>query len=556
MRHLVALLVVLAVMVAAGGAHPDRAAAAEPGVVLVGGAAAGSPQALGALQSSGARWARVFLFWHGVEPARGQLDDGVLAAYDGIVDQVRAQGKRLVLVVTGAPAWASGADDVITPPRDPDDYASFIGRLAARWKGKVDAFEVWNEQDEGRFWKGGPDPAGYTRLLRGAHAAVKRADPSATVVLGGMVGNDYGFLEKVYAAGGKGAFDAVGVHTDTACNRTAPDQYYREADGRIGRFSFLGYREVKKVMLAQGDDKPIWMTELGWSSTSARCDVGAGAGTVAGGVPAQQQADFLRLAYNCLAQDDAVQVGIWFSLSDDTQADTPEGRFGLTSFGFSPKPAWEAFRTVASDGPNLNRACGDFGGPTIGRTTPVPGTFFYGPLRMSLAATDPQGIARLRILADGRTVRSFNGTSGSITWQGAKRLSPGTHTITFVAFDNNGNESRSQVRVTKPGSGKWRSLRTSLGLTLGRPRGTARTVNLRIASVPVVQGLPGKVRLVAQRRIKGRWRMQYRIDKPASRTLTAVSRTWVRGRWRVRASYRRTGPFRASTTAWKTFTVR
>ncbi len=82
---------------------------------------------------------------------------------------------------------------------------------------------------------------------------MKAADPGVTVVTTGMVGNNYAFLADVYAAGGGGSFDAVGVHTDTACLLTSPAEYYREPNGRVGRYSFTGYREVHDVMTANGD---------------------------------------------------------------------------------------------------------------------------------------------------------------------------------------------------------------------------------------------------------------------------------------------------------------
>ena len=77
-------------------------------------------------------------------------------------------------------------------------------------------------------------------------------DPSALVLAGASTGNDYPFLEGLYAAGAGESFDGVAVHTDTACLVTPPDSYYREADGRVGRFSFLGFREVAECWNATG----------------------------------------------------------------------------------------------------------------------------------------------------------------------------------------------------------------------------------------------------------------------------------------------------------------
>ena len=101
---------------------------------------------------------------------------------------------------------------------------------------------------------------------------------SDVVVTGGLIGNDMDFVAALYAHGARGSFDAVGVHTDTACLTDGPGRYYRDERGRIGRYTFSGYREVHAVMADHGDGaKPIWMTEIGWNTQSTRprsCNVG------------------------------------------------------------------------------------------------------------------------------------------------------------------------------------------------------------------------------------------------------------------------------------------
>ena len=90
------------------------------------------------------------------------------------------------------------------------------------------------------------------------------------------------------------SFDAAAVHTDTACLTSAPDSFYRDG-GRLAQFTFLGYREVLASMAARGDGgKPIWMTELGWTSTGGAsgplCASGTWAGQKPAGVTQAQQA--------------------------------------------------------------------------------------------------------------------------------------------------------------------------------------------------------------------------------------------------------------------------
>ena len=60
-----------------------------------------------------------------------------------------------------------------------------MGALAAHFKGRGMAYEIWNEQNLQREWEGAPLSASdYVRLLSGAYQAVKAADPSAIVVSG------------------------------------------------------------------------------------------------------------------------------------------------------------------------------------------------------------------------------------------------------------------------------------------------------------------------------------------------------------------------------------
>jgi len=280
------------------GTSAVPASAAEPGVGL---GAVGPPQ-IANVKTLGVHWVRMFLQWPELQPTPGPISSNKLAYYERIFTQL-PPGTKVILDVVDSPEWETGSSDPHAPPRNPNDYAAFVAMLAQRWGRLVSAYEIWNEEDASRWWTGGPDPTAYANLLKAAYPAIKAANPSATVVLGGLTGNDYQFLEGVYAAGAKGFFDAVGVHTDTACNILSPYEFLREPGHRMIPDSFLAYREVHAVMLANGDEKPIWMTELSWRTTSAVCPEGAWAGQKPEGVSDEQQAIFLSQAYHCLAEN-------------------------------------------------------------------------------------------------------------------------------------------------------------------------------------------------------------------------------------------------------------
>jgi hypothetical protein len=343
-----ALAALLACVFATAGAY-----AAVPGI-NVGGNFFFSKRTYHAVAQSGAGYARFFMFWQTIEPKRGRFDEFTLKAYEHALASLPA-GTRALFVVVGTPPWAGGRFNSHASPRHPAEYASFLHYLAGRFAGKVAAWEIWNEPDAPIWFTG--NAAQYTALLKVAYPAVKSADPNATVVTGGLTGNNFHFLQQLYADGAKGSFDVVSDHTDTACNLNPPGRFTRDRDGRINQFSFLGYREVHKVMLANGDNKPIWLTEMGWDTSRRLCDAGRYRGQKAGGISEASQASYLTRAYHCLALDPYVQVSFWFQLQDYAAQDSSQNRYGLLRSNFTHKPAFKAFSNYAHSGDHLHGAC-------------------------------------------------------------------------------------------------------------------------------------------------------------------------------------------------------
>ncbi len=287
------------------------------------------------LEDSGAGWVRMQLDWNWLD-----ADPGLIRMYDDAVDTARAAGTRVLLIASQTPSWASGSAKAEAPPLDPGTYGDWLRTMVAHFKGRVDAYEIWNEPDTLNFWPSGPDAADYVALLKAGHAAVKDVDPSAEVVFGGLVGGNREYLEEAYAAEpdlGRW-FDVMAVHPYVA-HGGAPDVVKRGPDGHIERGSFASYRELHDVLVEHGDDKPMWITEFGYATTTQA--------QYWGGVDEQTQADYLRRAYEFLEQDPYVEILYWYNLRNNfwaPEADTWEDQLGLVRANFAPKPAYAAFR--------------------------------------------------------------------------------------------------------------------------------------------------------------------------------------------------------------------
>jgi hypothetical protein len=559
------LLITVVLALAACALSAPAAPAATPGLNLSG---VPTAQQLDEAEAVGARAVRVFVLWDTVNTTPA------IVGYGNMVKDIQRRGLTPILVIVSGNRTAP----------DVASYADFLDHLASQAAGGTPAvaYEIWNEEDALDWWKPAPDPAAYVQLFNAASSAIRRADGAAVVIVGPTTGNNYDWINSLYDAGLRGSsFDAVAVHTDTACLTSAPDSYYRD-NGRIGRFTFLSYREVRATMLAHGDDKPIWMTELGWSSSQGAnahplCQSGTFAGQKPSGVTEAEQADNLKLAYHCLALDPYVQMGIWFTARDAPGESLDELRhYGILRSDLTRKPAWDAFKAVAGarNGDALPGVpCGDFEAPTVKILVPGEGLGFEGSLKIEASAVDTggSGLARITFRVDGNAdeIRNFttdlaNGRTVSLDWQGAKNLSTGDHTIRVEAVDNAGNVGAETVTVTKAAAGTLKST-MSTRTRIYRVRCTRRvcTVTGKVSG-PKGISVGGKAKIAWQQRIKvsknGRTRRVYKTIhrglKPAGKPFKFKQRLRRSGSWRVKVFYLGKAPLKKSASPFVSFKVK
>jgi len=350
------------------------------------------------------------------------------------------------------------------------------------------------------------------------------------------------------------------VHTDTACLVDPPSSFYRE-NGQVARFTFLGFRSVHDVMVANGQgDKPIWMTELGWTTATSTCGRGMWAGQKAAGVSEAQQAANIREAYHCLAGYPYVQVGLWFTLKDTNSHGDELDHYGLQRIDGSHKPAWDAFRSVATQGDSMTSPCGDFDAPSLKVVSPGTSEQYVQVLTISAVATDATSVARITFQADGKEIRNFTGAdvgSGKtvkLEWQGAKSLAFGKHTITVLALDLQGNASTVNVPVTRVKK-LAATLKTKMKLGKVKVKGRKASISGRVSKTASA-GLSGKVRVYWQQKRKGKWKTIHGGLKPANKPFTFRQKLKRSGTWRVQIKYVNVAPYKSSVATSKSFKVR
>ncbi len=287
------------------------------------------------LAGAGVTWTRIDIGWDAIQPQRGaRLSSWHIDLADRCVDMARARGLRVLGMLHMTPGWANGEQGTNVPPTDVGDYAWIAGWAARHFRGRIAAWEVWNEPNLADFWAG--DVVDYVALLRAAYPAFKQGDPQARVVFGGVAYNDDAYIRKAYAAGAKGSFDVLATHPYQGRGDLRPEA---PDDGTIWRLSHLP--AVRKVMVANGDGgKPIWFSEFGWSAHGNW----SGIPSWQRGVSLQLQARYLVRALEYIKRYPYVTQTFWYAERNRTDSNVQANNYGLLYRDLTPKPAYHALQ--------------------------------------------------------------------------------------------------------------------------------------------------------------------------------------------------------------------
>jgi polysaccharide biosynthesis protein PslG len=244
---------------------------------------------LGLIREAGFTWVKQTFAWRDIELEQGKFDWSRADRVVFLATEVFTH--NLIIRLDREPWWDRldyPLDQGIAagPPRTLEHFFEFCGVIAARYRGKVAAYQVWNEPNLAREWGGQtPDAARYVEMLKGCYAAIKRADPRALVISAGLspTGNgppaaipDDQYLEQMYRAGAAPYFDLLGLHAPgfRAAPETPPGLVAQVPElGGQRFFAFRHVEDMRAIMLRYGDaDKQVAILEFGWTSDPVNKD--------------------------------------------------------------------------------------------------------------------------------------------------------------------------------------------------------------------------------------------------------------------------------------------
>jgi len=313
------------------------------------------------VRGAGFDWVKQQIRWEFYEPSRGQYDLGSL---DEVVNNANAAGINLLFSVVTSPGWARADGRHDGPPDNLNDFGDFVGTLASRYKGRVKAYEIWNEQNFSREWGGGTINAGaYVEMLKVAYTRIKQADPDAIVVSGALTPtgvmdpnvavDDVWYLDQMYQYQGgiiKQYCDAIGAHA-TGYNN-APDDWVDvntvNTPGFKGHPSFYFKRidQLHDVMARYGDTHQMWITEYHWASAQPPVPAGYEWTTH---LSEDQVARFFVRGFQMMKERPWVGAAFVWNLNFRIMADPHTSEtaiFGILNPDWSPRAIYSALRDM------------------------------------------------------------------------------------------------------------------------------------------------------------------------------------------------------------------
>ncbi|MDZ7360462.1 MAG: glycosyl hydrolase [candidate division KSB1 bacterium] len=286
------------------------------------------------LDSANVRWVRINLAWMDAEPTKGQWNWG---DWETRLQILRSHNLEILCILMKVPSWASSAPTGTDPllvsyyvPKDTRDWIVYVDSVANKFKGYITHWEIWNEPDLLGFWAG--TPAQYAELLAVTYETIKRANPQAKVVLGGL------------------ALDERRVHPNFLSEILSDARYPAARYFDIMNFHHYGSRdearrridEVRTALRQAGAlSKPTWITETGYSSDPSQQNDPNYQGL-------EGQAQWLRDMIPYLLQLGAEKV-FWYRLYDypaDFTQDVGARYHGPIDDQGNPKPDYFADREI------------------------------------------------------------------------------------------------------------------------------------------------------------------------------------------------------------------
>ena len=347
--------------------------------IAVNGVGGGDPAYwMGQVDSLGLGWVKQQLRWADFESTPGEVD---WSGFDAVVDEANRRDLKVMFSVVDAPDWSRSYTDQNPEGGPPDNLelvADFMGRLVDRYKGRVHAIEVWNEQNLDREWDtaGGVDAERYVEMLRLSYQAIKSRDPNIIVLSGALSPtagrqtdannpdrviwmDDFDYMDRMVELGALNYCDCVGAHHNgiNMPPNVAWDEGYDDPSANFRgpfdnphhswsfRSTLWGYHDR---IAAAGSSKPLCVTEFGWATAEGFEGYPTGFEFALDNT-LEEQAAWGVEAFQLMRDWGFVRLAFLWNLNYSQLGwgpRDPNAPYALIDFDGAPRPAFDAIREM------------------------------------------------------------------------------------------------------------------------------------------------------------------------------------------------------------------
>jgi len=267
---------------------------------------------------AGVKWSREDFEWERIEKEPGRFD---WSFHDNLVAVAKRNGITVYAIVGYWTPWSKAYTE-----EGVDQYVRYLRELVRRYQKDIRHWEIWNEPNI-FFWDGPKDL--YATLLKKSFQAIKEIDPSLAVLGISTAGIDYNFIARMLAR--ETPFDVLTIHP-----------YRPVLEDRI----FINELKIASdlVRLPGGKRRPIWLTEMGWSTYTPHNTRSQPFAPT----PLRVQAELIARTYLCSIVSGVEPRTFWYNFRNDGEEPLYfEHEMGILYRDFQPKPAYYAFATLA-----------------------------------------------------------------------------------------------------------------------------------------------------------------------------------------------------------------
>jgi hypothetical protein len=319
-------------------------------------------------KNAGMPWIRQQVRWMDLHDRSGAI---YWAELDNIVEDSNRQGVKLLISVVASPSWATDNGRNGLPNRaNIPQFSFFMNEMAKRYRGRVAAYQIWNEQNLAVENGGRVANAGlYMDVLVAGYQAVKSGDSAAIVVSGPPAAtetnsptiaiSDLTFFRQMFADPRfRSHHDVIGVHAGGTSN--PPDSMWPNRPGpgpnfvTSREFYFRRVEDYRTLAVQAGlSDRKMWVTEFGWATRNNTRGYEFG-----NNISFETQAEWIVRAYQIARREWSPWMGgmfLWnlnFAVPWTQLEGNPlheQASFGVLNGDWSPRPAYTRLQAMPKD---------------------------------------------------------------------------------------------------------------------------------------------------------------------------------------------------------------